>query len=192
VFLCALFWLSACLPALAVAPQRLLLEPPETVIDGGTVRLALSLTVDDEDGLRDLLKDGAILRLKTTVAVSRERSWWSDAEIVSREYDSILRHDPLTRDFVVTVGAPDEEKTLKDKNLTRLLHASWRRLSFPVAPLRLFAAQESAGEFLISVTLSLQHTDVPPWLEKNFIFWSADVVPRQTCTLPFRPPAGTD
>lgn len=173
------------LPAHASPPQKLLLAPPATSVLNSELFLNLSLTVDDEDGLRDLLKDGAVLRLGLSVAMNRKRSWWTNAEVVSREYHSIIRHDPLTRDFVVTLPASDGEKTLRDKNLTRLLHASWRKLSLLVAPLQVLYAQGEKEEFLISFTLSLQHTEVPPWLEKSFIFWSSDVVPQEKRTLPF-------
>ena len=85
-----------------------------------------------------------------------------------------------------------EEKTLRDKNLTRLLHASWRKLSLYVAPLRTLRAEGSGEEFVIACEVSLQHTEVPPWLEKSSIFWSSDVVPPEKRELPFRLPAGPD
>ncbi|MDR2488810.1 MAG: DUF4390 domain-containing protein [Desulfovibrio sp.] len=185
-------WLLSCLPAMGVPPHRLLVAPPSAVISNDNLFLTLSLTANDEDGLRDLLKDGSVLRLGITVSISRQRSWWTDTEIARHEYASILRHDPLTRDFMVSLPAHEEEKILRDKNLTRLLHVSWRKLSLFVVSLPTLYRQESNEEFLIEFTLNLQHTEVPPWLEKNFLFWSPDIVPQEKHTLPFRLPTVRD
>ena len=184
--------LLLCSPAMALPPQKLLMAPQTTSIRAGDIFLNLSLTVDNEDGLRDLLKDGAVLQLGITVSVSRKRSWWSNVELAHREYRSIIRHDPLSREFVLELPSDGEEKTLRDKNLTRLLHASWRKLSLYVAPLRTLRAEGSGEEFVIACEVSLQHTEVPPWLEKSSIFWSSDVVPPEKRELPFRLPAGPD
>lgn len=150
--------------------------------------LGLSLTVDNEDGLRDLLKDGAVLELVIDVSVERERSWWGNAEAAAVEYASTIRHDPLSRDFLVSVPARDGKKEFRDRNLTRLLHASWRKLVLPVAPLKELQRNEPADAYLVTIGFSLHHTEVPPWLEKTIVFWSTDVVPREKQTIRFNMP----
>lgn len=184
--------LLLCSPVMALPPQKFVLASPTTLVRAGDIFLNLSLSVDNEDGLRDLLKDGAVLQLGVTVTVSRKRSWWSNVELAHREYRSVIRHDPLSREFVLELPSAGEEKALRDENLTRLLHASWRKLSLYVAPLRLLRAEGSGEEFVIAFAVSLQHTEVPPWLEKSSIFWSSDVVPPEKRELPFRLPAGSD
>ena len=188
LFLFALLPLLPVFPAQALPPQKVQMAPPATSVLHGDVFLNLSLTVDNEDGLRDLLKDGAVLRLGVSVAVKRERSWWTDVTVAEREYESIIRHDPLSRDFVISFPTPEGEKNLRDKNLTRLLHSSWRKLSLAVVPLRALSAQGSGENFDIVFTLTLQHTEVPPWLEKSSLFWSSDVVPPEKRVLPFHLP----
>ena len=183
--------LLLCFPAMALPPQKLVLAPPTTMIRAGDIFLNLSLTVDSEDGLRDLLKDGAVLQLGVTVTVSRKRAWWSNVELAHREYRSVIRHDPLSREFVLELPSGGEETTLRDRNLTRLLHASWRKLSLYVAPLRILRAESNDEEFAIAFEVSLQHTEVPPWLEKSSIFWASDVVPPEKRELPFHLPAGS-
>ncbi len=175
-------------PAMALPPQKLLMAPPAFSVNNGELFVNLSLTVDNEDGLRDLLKDGAVLQLGLDVSMNRKRSWWTDVEVAGHEYACVIRHDPLTRDFVISLPTKEGEKTLRDKNLTRLLHATWRKLSLPVVPLQALHAQGSDEEFVISLTISLRHTEVPPWLEKSFIFWSSDVVPQEKRSLPFHLP----
>jgi hypothetical protein len=188
----ALLLLVSC-PAMALSPQHLQIAPVATSVHKGEdLFLNLSLTVDHEDSLRDLLKDGAALQLGIVVDMRRKRAWWADVEITRREYASILRHDPLARDFVVSFPSPEGEKTLRDKNLTRLLHASWRKLSLYVAALHTIRAQGPDEEFIIACTLSLQHAEVPPWLKNSSIFWSPDLVPQEKRELSFRLPAATD
>lgn len=188
--LLAVLLLLSCLPAMALPPQKLLLAPPVISTLHGNLLLNLSLTVDSEDGLRDLLKDGAVLRLRVSMAMKRKRAWWTDETLAEREYDSIIRHDPLSRDFEVSFPTPDGEKRARDRNLTRLLHSSWRKLSLPILPLRVLYGQGSGESFDIIFTVTLQHTEVPPWLEKSSLFWSSDVVPQEKRVLPFHLPPG--
>lgn len=149
-----------------------------------TFTLSLSLTVDDEDGLRDMLKDGAVLELLAAVSVERHRSWWANAEIVNLGYSSILRHDPLSRDFIVTIPSPDGIDELRDRNLTRLLHNSWRKLTLRIMPVERIEAGDPDDEYILLLTVTLQHTEVPPWLEKSLIFWSSQVVPQEKRSIP--------
>lgn len=191
-----LLWLLVCalcvlfaLPAQALPPQRLLwLKPPEVSLEGGMLTLQLSLSVDNEDGLRDLLKDGAVLELRIVASVERERSWWSNAEAVTRTFSSQIRHDPLSRDFITSLPTLNGTKELRDRNLTRLLYASWKELDLPVALLADVLRAEEAENYALSLIISLQHTDVPPWLEKTLVFWSKDVVPEEKRTLHFTVP----
>jgi hypothetical protein len=176
-------------PAFALPPQKLLLDPPVPKAEHGVLTVNLSLTVDSEDGLRDLLKDGAVLELLIDVTVERERFLWSNAEAAAVTFTSVIHHDPLSRDFVVSVPTRDGEKELRDRNLTRLLHASWRRLSLPIASLENLRRNENADEYAITLVIDLRHTDVPPWLEKTLVFWSADVVSQEKRTVHFSAPA---
>lgn len=185
-------WLLWTFPAEALPPQHFVITPPNVSVTNNSLYLNLSLTVDSEDGLRDLLKDGAVLRLGISIELAGKRSWWVNDKIVERQYASVLRHDPLTRDFILSLPALDGDKSIRDKNLTRLLHSSWRALSLPVTPLQTIYDAQSGQDFEISLQLSLQHTEVPPWLEKSFVFWSSDVVPQEKLTLSWSLPAAVD
>lgn len=180
---CALFCFFLASFAFALPPQRLLLEKVTANAGSGVLTLNLSLTVDNEDGLRDMLKDGAVLELLASVVVERERSWWANAEVASRDFSSIIRHDPLSRDFLVTLPADEEPTELRDRNLTRLLHNSWRKLVLYVVPVQRLEEEEIGEEAVVNLTLSLHHTEVPPWLEKSLVFWSSEVVPKEKRTL---------
>jgi hypothetical protein len=175
-------------PAFALPPQKFLLDPPLPGVEDGVLTVRLSLTVDNEDGLRDLLKDGAVLELLIDVNVERERFLWSNAEAAAVTFTSVIRHDPLSRDFVVSVPTHDGDKELRDRNLTRLLYASWRKLFLPIATLEDLRRNEEADEYAITLAISLRHTEVPPWLEKTLVFWSADVVSQEKRTVHFSVP----
>ena len=188
LYVCILVALLSAFSASALPPGSFQFPPPVVSIHNDDLLLNLSLTVNNEDGLRDMLKDGAVLQLDISLRLTRTRYWWLNADIESRTYSSVISHDLLSRDFVVRVPTPTGEKILRDKNLTRLLHASWRQLSLPVTSIRALSGKNSDEEFTISLTLALQHTEVPPWLEKSFIFWSSDVVPQKKYDLPLRLP----
>lgn len=150
--------------------------------------VALSLNVDNEDGLRDMLKDGAVLALSIATTLERKRSWWSNEVIASTEFVSTILHDPLTRDFIVLIPEEQDRKQIRDKNLTRLLHTTWQTLSLPVLSLTDLLLQEQEAEYSLILDISLQHTEVPPWLENNLMFWSSKVVPSEKIVLPFHMP----
>lgn len=167
----------------------MLLEGSSVHARDGIITLDLPFFIDNEDGLRDLLKDGAVLELGIKAAIERERSWWANSKAVEAEFRSTIRHDPLNRDFLVVYPTLEGEKELRDKNLTRLLHGSWHSLSLPIASVADIPAEEQAEELLLAVSVSLQHTEVPPWLKNSSIFWSSEIVPSEKVTLRFFLPA---
>lgn len=184
IILCAFALLSALPAALAVPPRNFLLETPRIRVQDDMLVLDLSVSVDSEDGLRDLLKDGASLALDITVTIELNRSWWKNAEISSTSYLSHLRHDPLTRDFLVTI--PGTERQSRDRNLIRLLHSSWRSFSLTVIPVRFLEVHGPDSAFSVTCSFSLRHTQVPPWLESNSVFWSSDIVKPEQRTVMLR------
>jgi len=185
---CLLFVLCRPPDAHALPPREIIMDPPAAVVEDGMIILRLALTVDNEEGLFTLLKDGAVLELGLSVLVERERTLWRNAKAVGVDFSSILQHDPLSRDFVLRVPTPDGEKEVRDRNLSRLLQASWRRLALPVASLEELRRKEPAASYQVVLTVSLRHTGVPPWLERSSLFWSAEVVPQVKRRFFFTPP----
>ncbi len=182
--LCVCFSLPRIAPA--TAPQGFAVEKAALETVDGSLVVDLSLSVDDEDGLRDLLKDGAVLELSITLDMEQRRILWANKHVVGTVYVSALRHDPLTRDFLVTIPGIAKKDSLRDRNLTRLLHASWRKLVLPLIPLEQLKEADKDADYRVIITLRLQHAEVPPWLEKSLVFWSADVVPKEERILEYR------
>jgi hypothetical protein len=187
--LCAVALFGFALSAYALPPQAFVVESPRAEATDGTVRVSLAVSVDNEDGLRDMLKDGAVLALSIGIALERDRAWWMNETVFNKDFVSTIGHDPLTRDFVLTLPSPDGDRASRDKNLTRLLHATWRKISVPVIKITSIPERAADDVYSIVLTISLQHTEVPPWLRQNTVFWSSDVVPSKTITLPLQLPA---
>jgi hypothetical protein len=145
----------------------------------------ISIAVDNEASLRDLLKDGAILELEIQASVERLRSLLGNAELSRQTRVSLLRHDPLSREFLLTVPGAEDDTELRDRNLTRLLYAGWKKLALPLVPLKALRDEGEDEEFAVRLDIALRHADVPPWLQKNIVFWSSEVAPQLRFILPF-------
>ncbi|MDR2123845.1 MAG: DUF4390 domain-containing protein [Desulfovibrio sp.] len=177
--------------ASAAPAHRLIADPPPALRAAGAFLVAeISIAVDNEAGLRDLLKDGAILELEMESSVERRRSLLGNAELNSQTRVSLLRHDPLSREFLLTRPGPEDDRELRDRNLSRLLYAGWKKLALPLIPLKTLRAEGEDEEFAVRLEITLRHSDVPPWLQKNFVFWSSEVAPQLIFTLPFAFGAG--
>jgi len=188
VLLALLFVLCFVPGASALPPREIIMDPPTALVENGMVTVRIALTVNDEEGLLALLKDGAVLELAISAVVIRERTLWRNAKAATVSFSSILRHDPLSRDFVALVPTPDGEKEVRDRNLSRLLQASWSRLALPVIPLENLLRIEPAASYLVQLTITLRHIEVPPWLERTSLFWSPEVVPQVKRNFVFTPP----
>ena len=170
---------------LAGPPQRFVIENARFSTHNDTLFFSCAVSVDEESGLHDLLKDGAVLELAVTLTLDRHRSWWTDSEVASATYTSILRHDPLTRDFIISQNSASGPELTRDRNLTRLLYGNWGRLELPVTPMEAIRKLGPDREYTLKAEFSLRHTDVPPWLQNTIGFWSSDVVPSEEITLEF-------
>ncbi len=180
---CLMLCLLAPLAALALPPEHFVTRNLGMDMRTGTITVRVGVSVDNEQGLYDMLKDGASVQLTATVKLERLRTLWSNVPLAEQVYTSILRHNPLTREFLLYM--PGEAKPVADRDLSRLLAATWYKLSFPVGPVDLLRQAEPGSGYRISLDLSLQHTEVPPWLARAFVFWSKNVVEPVTLTIPF-------
>jgi hypothetical protein len=177
----------------AASPQRFIIENPQLVERGEVLFFSASLSVEEEGALHDLLKDGAVLELTVSTTLDRRRSWWTNAEVAVHTYTSNLRHDQLTRNFLISQPSEGALGELtRDRNLTRLLYGNWRRLMLPVGGLEAIREAGPDREYILTVSFQLRHTEVPPWLEKASPFWFSDVVPEATVSLTYPRNAGEE
>lgn len=178
-----LFILLCCAPARAAAPKYFSLGEPLLSVEDGGVTLSLSIGVDSTEGLRDMLRDGAIMELAVKTAIVRPRTLLPNVAIRESVFTSLLRYNPLTREFSLTM--PGADQAILDKNLGRLLEATWKKFTVFLGEPAMFQGEEPGSAYRLVLDFSLRHTEVPPWLAKAFIFWSWDVVEPERLTLSF-------
>lgn len=167
----------------AVPPKYFIVSDTRIETLGGHVAAKCSINVDNVDGLFEMLKDGATVELVVQAKLERVRSLWTNISLAELELVSTLQHNPLTREF--SLHMPGEQSPLLDKNLNRLLAATWNKFIVVFGPLSLLDREEDSAEFKAILVVSLQHAKPPPWLIKNFMLWSKSIVAPETITLPF-------
>lgn len=167
----------------AVAPKYFEVEGQRIETRDGTVTVKLSIGVDNPTGLFEMLKDGASVELLANAKLERVRTLWTNQVLAETELVSLLRHNPLTREF--SLYMPNEDKPLLDKNLDRLLEATWKKFAIPFGPLSLLDANEKDTAYRVTLTLRLQHAKPPPWLAKGFMVWSKDILDPEKIIMDF-------
>lgn len=183
IVLCLILVISLPNKGHAIPPKRFEIQTFSLAFNESMLAIDLSLALDNEEGLYSILKDGAVVELGIDLEIERKREWWSNASVASLRYASVIRHDPLTREFYLTM--PGVAQPLKDRNLTRLLANSWQKLSLPLIPQSLIELEGRNKTYVISCTASLNHIETPPWLAQNSVFWSAEIIPPVTISLEY-------
>ncbi len=170
-------------PGFAVPPKYFDVMDAALATDSGVITVSLSISVDNVDGLYAMLKDGASLELLVAAKLERVRTFWTNVTLADVELVSTLQHNPLTREF--SLFMPGAAAPMLDKNLERLLAATWQKYSVFFGPVSILDG-EADSEYRAVLTLNLQHAKPPPWLAKDFMLWSKAIVEPETITLPFR------
>ena len=157
-------------PCLALSDVAMELEPQ-------LLRLRSSLTLENATPVRKQLQDGAQMGLTCTLSLERVNTF-RNSEVASMTHLFMLRHDPLTRDFVMSSG----DDKLQLRYLTPLIEQIWQE-----TPLELpLPAPLEPGEYRLILHLTMELTDVPPWMAKTLFFWSWEVASPLTYTQTFR------
>lgn len=170
-------------PARAVPPKYFEVSGAHVVIQGGDIVAKLSIDVDNPTGLFEMLKDGASIELSVTAKLERIRTLWTNVTLAEAEFTSMLQHNPLTREFALYM--PGESKPLLDRNLERLLAATWHKFSATAGTTAALDGEKDS-DYRVTLTLVLQHAKPPPWLIRNSMFWSKKILDPETIELPFR------
>ena len=177
--LCALVF---ALTARAVPPKYFEVESTGLSLASGDINIRLSIGVDNVTGLYEMLKDGASVELVVDARLERLRTLWSNVVLSEMELFSTLQHNPLTREF--SLYMPGETKPMLDKNLDRLLAATWHKFALTFGSATILDG-EKGSDYRVTLTLNLQHAKPPPWLAKDFMFWSKKIVEPEKIELPF-------
>lgn len=151
-------------------------------IDNSTaeeLRVQSRIQIDNIAVVRDQLRDGAHMVLKAVVSLHQLRSVLSNKLLGATELELHLRHDPLRRNFIVFHG----KNIFQSRVLADALSTAWDDAILDLVP---ESPLETGQEYRVTMQLTLQHAEVPPWLEKALFFWSWDVVPPVTVTQDFQ------
>ena len=136
--------------------------------------------VDNLGVARNLLRDGAQLVLDCTLSLERLRTVLRNVPLSEVSLRLHLRHDALTRDFLLYV---EGQPLRRSRNLNQLLDPFAKDLQI-LLPLEL--PLESGEDYRLTLRLTLQYAEVPPWLERALFFWSWDVAPPVSLSKEFR------
>ena len=131
----------------------------------------MGIGLENDGVVRAQLRDGAVMTLTCKLALERVRTLLSN-EVLSEELRSYqLRHDLLSREFILSSpGQP----IVRQKQFDALLASAFQHLDF-LLPLQ--APLVSGETYRVQLKITLEHAEVPPWLEKALFFWSWEVTP---------------
>lgn len=170
------------LPARAVPPKYFDVLDAAISLAPEDITARLSINVDNVTGLYEMLKDGASIELLVNAKLERVRTLWTNVTLVEMDLFSTLHHNPLTREF--SLYMPGETKPMLDKNLDRLLAATWQKYVVHFGPASVLDGEKGSA-YQAVLTLNLQHAKPPPWLAKDFMLWSKKIVEPEKIELPF-------
>lgn len=143
------------------------------------VLVECGISVSDSRTIKALLRDGAIISLTCRLVIERLRTLLANETLAEGAEVHQLRYDPLTREFIMLrPNAPAR----RDKKLDVLLAATWECMAFNM-PLE--HPLISGETYRVRLDVTLQHAEVPPWLEKALFFWSWDIAPATSFTQEF-------
>ena len=141
----------------------------ETIPEG--VQVDTGFKIDHANVIRAQLRDGAVMNLQCKLKLERVRTLLSNPVISETTRSYQLRHDLLTREFILS---SPERPLVRQKQFDALLASTWGHLQF-LLPLH---EPLSSGEtYRVQFDVTLEHAEVPPWLEKALFFWSWEVAP---------------
>ncbi len=164
-----------------VAQNSFAYEQPKLFTRAGKLWVSLPLSVTSEDDLSALLRERSTLELRIDTLVQKKRTLWLNKDLAEQTFTSIMRHDPLSREFKLT--HPVSGQVASDPLLRRLLANTWKKLELPLADATLF---EPGEDYLVEIEISLKHTELPSWLERTLVFWNKDVVNSEHIALDYK------
>lgn len=141
----------------------------ETLPDG--VHVSTGLGMEQEGVVRSQLRDGAVMTLQCKLSLIRVRTLLTNQLVAEEVRNYQLRYDLLTREFILS---SPQHPIVRQKQFPALVASAWGHLEF-VLPLQ--APLQSGQTYRVLLQVTLEHAEVPPWLEKALFFWSWEVTP---------------
>ena len=143
---------------------------------------AQQIMVDYQIGLkgliqiRDQLRDGAQMTIEGGISLLRRNLLRPNSELAFLPLAWILRHESLTREFLILDASKAEGGAFnRSPHLESLLREAWKNLHAVLAPETPFEDDET---YIVRFDLVLKYAEVPPWLKKALFFWSWELSPK--------------
>ena len=165
-------WCAGPVLAASNAPiSEIFLHNPQISATAERVEFSYGLRVKGLVPLRDQLRDGAQVLFEGTLTLLERNLLRPNSELASLPLAWKLRHDPLTREFVME----DQNGAVRSSpfldTLVRDMLGSLRAEFVPEDPL------EADQTYLMKLSLILRYDKAPPWLRNAMIFWSSELSP---------------
>lgn len=160
--------------------QTLSLKAP--VIDNvnGALKARFGVTVVEKPVFKGELKDGTEMVLKCAVELFERNDFWLDSTLSGTTFESVIRYDRLTQEFVLTL--PGKKKPLRDKALAPLLEKGWGSIETTLGPWNML---ERGTNYSLRLITTLNEKDAPEGFTKYLYFWSWDAGADNTFHLNF-------
>jgi len=151
--------------------SELVLMRPAITARPYAVRFSYGVGIKGMVPVRDQLRDGAHMLLEGSVSLLQNNLIRPSSELASVPVSWLLRHEPLTQDFLLFA---DPERVRRGPFIDTLIRETWSDLH---ADLTLTEPLQEDQTYTLKLTLVLKYAEVPPWLKKALFFWSWDLSP---------------
>lgn len=164
---CALALLAVFALASAALAQGLSLKPPSLANVNGRLTARFGVAVEELPILKGELEDGLELELSCDIGLYRTNDYWMDDEIASGVFVSALRHDPLTREYVMTL--PRGGQPLRNTDIKELLSDGWGAIEIGLGS---WALLDRGVKYSLRLNTSMNEKDAPDGVMRYIYFWS--------------------
>lgn len=166
--------------ATAHAQTTLSLMAPSIENDNGAFKARFGVSVVEIPILKGELEDGVELILKCAIELFEVTDYWLDSTVGEARFESILKFDRLTREFVMTL--PDRDTPLRNKDLKKLLADGWGTIETTLGS---WYVLEKGEEYSLRLITTLNEVDAPEGVSRFIYFWSWDAGADNTFHLNF-------
>lgn len=168
------------LSASGAMAQTLSLMAPAIANDNGSLTARFGVTVVEKPILKGELEDGAVLVLKCAIELFEEMDYWLDSTVSAASFESTLKYDQLTKEFVMTV--PGRETPLRDKDIESLLRKGWASIKIKLGP---WSMLERGQAYSLRLITTMNEAGAPEGFSRFIYFWSWDAGADNTFHLNF-------
>lgn len=168
------------LSATGAMAQTLSLMAPAIANENGSLTARFGVTVVEKPILKGELEDGSELVLKCAIELFEELDYWFDSTVSSASFESTLKYDQLTKEFVMTV--PGRTQPFRDKDIESLLKRGWSTIKIKLGP---WSMLERGQAYSLRLITTMNEAGAPEGLSRFIYFWSWDAGADNTFHLNF-------